>query len=58
MKENGKMIWLMGMAYIPMKVEQNMKAFGLRIYKKVKERNNGLMVLIMKDNIKKVRNLD
>ena len=52
------MIKLMGSVYIHILMEHNMKGIGKKINKKEMEKKNGLMVPVMKENIKKERNQD
>ena len=57
MRENGKMIKLMGMGFIYKKTGLNMKDIGRMIYKMDLERKFGLIILNMKACIRKGKSM-
>ena len=58
MMANGSMIKLMGLEFIAILMEQNMKVTGKRTNNTETVLKLGLMVQNMKDNMSKVKNMD
>ena len=46
------------MELIAIQMDQNMKDIGLKINNKGRERNHGMMELVMKENINKGKNVE